>query len=78
MRLLSIALFMLPAALASARAPTVVSELPRNVKPSAYRITVTPDTPALRFTGHVSLDVQVLQPTRSVVLQGHEIGRAHV
>jgi puromycin-sensitive aminopeptidase len=42
--------------------------LPTHVVPSAYRLRLEPDLEAARFTGTVEVDVEVLEPTRDVVL----------
>ncbi len=56
-----------PAARAPA-APRVPSALPRNVRPLHYAIIATPDAASLRFTGSVQIDIEVLQPTDTIVL----------
>jgi aminopeptidase N len=56
-----------PAASAAA-APQVPSQLPRNVRPLHYAIAATPDAEHLRFTGRVQIDIEVLQPTDTIVL----------
>ncbi len=42
--------------------------LPTHVVPSAYRLRLTPDLEAARFTGTVEVDVEVLETTRDVAL----------
>jgi aminopeptidase N len=78
----------LTSALAAAAPGTITSELPRNVRPLAYQIEVTPDAAALHFRGHVGIDVDVLGATRSITLHANGLhiieaqaldrsGRAH-
>jgi len=54
--------------------------LPTRVVPSAYRLRLTPDLEAARFTGIVEIDVDVLEPTHDVVLNavGLELADAAV
>ena len=62
--------FALPAPQA-AEAPAVVgatTQLPRNVEPRHYEIQVTPHADKLAFDGKVSIDLQVLEPTATIVL----------
>ena len=40
------------------------TQLPTDVRPLEYAISVTPDAKALRFDGHASIAVEVLRPTR--------------
>ena len=46
----------------------VTTQLPRTVRPSHYNVAITPDAEAARFTGHVTIAVQVLEPTSSITL----------
>ena len=50
---------------------TVPSDLPRNARPTHYRIEVTPDAQALTFTGKVSIDVTVFSATDALTLHGN-------
>jgi aminopeptidase N len=43
-------------------------KLPKHVAPVAYRIDLTPDAAAARFTGRVEIDVDVLQAADTIVL----------
>ena len=45
------------------------TQLPSNARPSHYAIQVTPHADKMTFVGKVSIDVQVLEPTTSIVLQ---------
>ena len=61
-----------PAAATLAPLPeTVPSDLPRNARPTHYRIEVTPDAQALTFTGKVSIDVTVFSATDALTLHGN-------
>jgi len=61
-----------PAQLSRAARPPAVeatTQLPRNVRPAHYAIEVTPHANKLAFDGKVRIDVDVLQPTSTIVLQ---------
>lgn len=45
------------------------TQLPGNVRPSHYTIQVTPHADRMTFEGKVSIELQVLEPTTSLVLQ---------
>ncbi|MGV8922280.1 MAG: M1 family metallopeptidase, partial [Thermomonas sp.] len=45
------------------------TQLPNNARPSHYAIQVTPHADKMAFDGKVSIDLQVLEPTTSIVLQ---------
>ena len=47
----------------------VTSQLPGNVRPSHYAIEVTPHADQMTFDGKVAIDLQVLEPTNTIVLQ---------
>ena len=47
--------------------------LPPNVRPTAYRLTLTPDLENFTFTGQVSIDLQVSQSTGRVLLNAAEL-----
>lgn len=53
------------------------SQLPGNVRPSHYAIQVTPHADKMTFDGTVSIDLQVLEPTSSIVLQAVNMTFAH-
>lgn len=42
--------------------------LPKNVVPTHYDVAVTPDAPNLKFTGKVVIDLDIVTPTRDIVL----------
>jgi puromycin-sensitive aminopeptidase len=54
--------------------------LPRTLVPLAYRLELTPDLEAARFSGEVEIDLTVRAPTTTVVLNAAEleIGRAEL
>ena len=52
-------------AAASSLAPT---QLPRDVRPTHYDVSIEPHADKLSFDGQVTVDVQVLQPTTSTTL----------
>lgn len=54
---------------AAAPAAEVTTQLPRNVKPSHYAIEVTPHADKMAFDGKVKIDLEVLEPTSTIVLQ---------
>jgi aminopeptidase N len=47
---------------------TVTTQLPRDVRPTSYDIEVAPHADRLAFDGKVRINVDVLQPTRSITL----------
>ncbi len=47
--------------------------LPANVRPSAYRLTLTPDLENFTFEGQVSIDLNVSEPTARVLLNAAEL-----
>lgn len=49
-------------------AAEIPSDLPRNARPSHYRIHVVPDMPNLRFTGSTSIDIDVFEPSDAITL----------
>jgi aminopeptidase N len=55
---------------APADAPMVraTTQLPRNVRPSHYDVAVVPHADSLTFDGKVGIDLDVLEPTTSIVL----------
>jgi aminopeptidase N len=52
---------------------SVVTQLPRTAVPRHYRIEVTPDAAHLRFSGRVAIDVDVVQPTDTLVLNAKDM-----
>jgi aminopeptidase N len=47
--------------------------LPTSVVPVRYELTVTPDAPSLTLSGEVRIDVEVVEPTREIVLNALEL-----
>ena len=47
--------------------------LPKDVRPSKYTLTLQPDLEAFTFTGNVVIDIEVLQPADSIVLNAAEL-----
>ena len=56
----------------------VTTQLPRDVRPSHYSVAVTPHASALGFDGNVTVDIEVLQSTRSITLNALDLTFAHV
>ncbi|RVT43395.1 M1 family metallopeptidase [Sphingobium algorifonticola] len=54
-------------------ADTVTTQLPRNVIPTHYAITVTPDAPKLTFTGQVTIEIMVTKATDSITLNAADL-----
>jgi aminopeptidase N len=50
------------------QAVTGTTQLPRNVRPSHYAVSITPHADKLTFDGKVAVDIDVLEPTRTVTL----------
>jgi aminopeptidase N len=44
------------------------TQLPRTVRPSHYRVAITPHAESLAFDGHVEIELEVLEPTDTIVL----------
>src|SRR6476660_5654906 len=53
---------------AAAAAQTVPTQLPTSVRPLHYAIAVIPDAANLRFSGTVTIDIEVVEPTDSITL----------
>jgi aminopeptidase N len=47
--------------------------LPESVVPIRYQLTVTPDAPSLTLSGEVRIDLEVVEPTREIVLNALEL-----
>ena len=65
----------------SAAAPNeITTQLPRTARPQHYRVEITPHAAQMRFDGKVSIDLEVLQPTASIVLQaaGMRFGKSQL
>ncbi len=52
---------------------TPAYRLPRTVLPRHYRLELTPDLAAATFAGQVSIDVEITEPTATVVLNAAEL-----
>jgi aminopeptidase N len=61
------------AALRSIAAPEERNVLPGNVVPTHYDLAITPDVAHLRFDGSVTVSLDVLQATQSIVLNAAEL-----
>ena len=48
-------------------------KLPTNVRPTAYRITLEPDLETFTFKGSETIDIELAEPTASIVLNSAEI-----
>ena len=49
------------------------TRLPRDVIPRRYDLTIVPDLDAARFTGEVTIDLDVTQRVAEVVLHAHDL-----
>ncbi|WJI14333.1 M1 family metallopeptidase [Pseudoxanthomonas winnipegensis] len=58
-----------PAAQVADSAAQVTTQLPRTARPSHYAVQITPYADKMTFDGKVRIDVQVLEPTQTLVLQ---------
>lgn len=58
----------------------ITTQLPRTARPDHYRVEITPHAEQLRFDGKLSIDLEVLQPTNTIVLQaaGMRFGRSQL
>ena len=52
----------------SATTQLATTQLPRDVRPTHYAISVTPHAESLRYDAHVAIDLEVLAPTARIVL----------
>ncbi|MEO8742331.1 MAG: M1 family peptidase, partial [Lysobacteraceae bacterium] len=64
---------LVPATSAAASAIRTTTQLPRDVRPSHYDVTIRPDASNLRFNGDVTVDIDVLQATRSIALNAIDL-----
>jgi len=62
-----------PPAAAPAPGAQVPTQLPRNVRPIHYSISIAPDAPNLRFTGSTLIDVNVLEATDAITLNAVDL-----
>ena len=56
----------------------VPTQLPRNVRPTHYDVSVTPDAAGLTFRGRVSIAMEVLEPTADITLNAIDLTFAEV
>jgi aminopeptidase N len=75
----SLATVFVPAAMAAPKsappvaANAVTTQLPRNAIPAHYKITVTPDAANLTFTGKTSIDIALIEASKSVTLNAADL-----
>jgi aminopeptidase N len=62
-----------PAAASGPASAQVPSQLPRNVRPLRYTIGARPDAANLRFSAHVDIVIEVLEPTDRITLNAAEL-----
>ena len=66
-----------PAAIAQVPADTVdlsvPTQLPRTAVPHHYALTVTPHAGTMTFDGNVAIDLNVVQPTNTLVLNAADM-----
>ncbi|MEA3030526.1 MAG: hypothetical protein QOG13_1851 [Sphingomonadales bacterium] len=67
-----------PPAAAAAASAQIPSQLPRNVRPLHYSISAAPDAANLHFTGSVQIDIEVIEPTDTIILNAAELEFAAV
>ena len=67
-------------AVPAATQAATTTQLPRTARPDHYRVEITPHAGQMRFDGKVSIDIEVLQPTSSIVLQaaGMRFGKSQL
>jgi aminopeptidase N len=59
--------------LAATGAEVATTQLPRGVVPTLYDVSVTPHAESLTFDGRVTINVDVLEPTRSITLNAADL-----
>ena len=62
-----------PAGSKGATFATVTTQLPRNVRPSHYDLSFTPDADKMSFTAQVKIAIEVVEPTATVTLQAADL-----
>ncbi len=67
----------MPGGAAAPAASAVTTQLPRTARPSHYAIEVTPHADRMAFDGKVRIDLEVLEPTDTLVLQAADLGFAN-
>ena len=60
------------AAVAADSTPTP-TQLPRQVRPTHYTVTIEPDAAALTFHGDVAISLEVLAPVQSITLNALDL-----
>ena len=58
---------------AAAARPLPTTQLPRTVRPAHYAVSITPHADKLAFDGHVAIDIEVLEPTTTIVLNQRDL-----
>jgi len=53
--------------------PSLPTQLPRTAIPHHYALAVTPHAERLTFDGHVTIDLEVIKPTRELVLNAADL-----
>jgi aminopeptidase N len=64
--------------LAATAVELATTELPRDVVPTLYDVSVTPHAEALTFDGQVTINIDVLRPTRSITLNAIDLAFSSV
>ncbi|MCF8160700.1 MAG: ERAP1-like C-terminal domain-containing protein [Polaromonas sp.] len=75
---LLLALLALPAFTTAADLPaasfvTTTTQLPRDVRPTHYDLTITPDATALTFDGRAEISIEIRRPTRRITLNAADL-----
>jgi len=52
---------------------TVTTQLPRNVRPSHYDLSFTPDADKMSFSARVKIAIEVVEPTATITLQAADL-----
>ena len=77
--LVSAAAFVLAGlSLAATGAEVATTQLPRGVVPTLYDVSVTPHAESLTFDGRVTINIDVLEPTRSITLNALDLAFSSV
>ena len=62
-----------PGSTAAATVAQIPTQLPRNVRPLRYSISVVPDAPNLRFSGTSLTDIEILEATDRITLNAADL-----
>ena len=74
LRAVSILVLTLLTTASSVRAEELTpTQLPRNVRPAHYDVSIVPDAANLAFTGRVEITIDVLEPTATITLHAADI-----